>query len=56
MFKGLGKLKDNYAIKLKENATPYSLRRVPIPLRPKVKEEFQRMERLGVIRNIEEQT
>ena len=52
VFKGLGKLKDNYVIKLKENATPYTLttpRRVAIPLRPKVKKELQRMERLGVI-------
>ena len=59
MFKGLGKLKDNYAIKLNENATPYALttpRRVAIPLRPKVKEELQRMERLEVITKIEEPT
>ena len=59
VFKGLGKLKDNYAIKLNENATPYALttpRRVAIPLRPKVKEELQRMERLEVITKIEEPT
>jgi hypothetical protein len=40
VFKGLGKLKDNYVIKLKENATPYALttpRRVPIPLRQKIR-------------------
>ena len=59
VFKGLGKLKDNYVIKLRENATPYALttpRRVPLPLLPKVKEELQRMERLGVITKIEEPT
>ena len=51
-FKGLGKLKDDYVIKLREDAVPYALttpRRVPIPLLPKVKEELQRMEKLGVI-------
>ena len=56
VFKGLGKLEDKYVIKLKENATPYALttpRRVPIP---KVKEELQRMEKLGVITRIEELT
>ena len=59
IFKGLGKLKDNYVIKLRENATPYALttpRRVPLPLLPKVKEELQRMEPLGVIMKIEEPT
>ena len=50
---------DNYVIKLKEDATPYALtipRRVTIPLTPKVKEELQRMEKLGVITWIEEPT
>ena len=59
VFKGLGKLKDDYTIKLRDNATPYALttpRRVPIPLLPKVKEELQRMEKLGVITKIEEPT
>lgn len=59
VFRGLGKLKDNYVIDLKEDATPYALttpRRVPIPLLPKVKEELQRMEKLGVITRIEEPT
>ena len=43
VFKGLGKLKDNYSIKLRDNTTPYALttpRRVPISLLPKVKEEL----------------
>ena len=59
VFRGLGKLKDNYTINLREDATPYALttpRRVPIPLLPKVKEELQRMEKLGVITKIEEPT
>ena len=59
VFKGLGKLTDNCVIKLRENAIPYALtmpQRVPLPLLPKVKEELQRMERLGVITKIEEPT
>ena len=59
LFKGLGKLKDNYVIRLREDATPFALtttRRVPIPLLPKVKEELQRMENMGVITRIEEPT
>ena len=58
VFKGLGKLKDNYVINLQDNATPYALttpRHVPIPLLPKVKEELQRMEKLGVITKIVQQ-
>jgi len=59
VFKGLGKLKDSYKIKLKDDATPFALttqRRVPIPLLPKVKEELRRMENLGVITRIDEPT
>ena len=40
LFKGLGTLGDEYIIKLKEDAIPYSLctpRNVAIPLREKVK-------------------
>ena len=57
VFKGLGRLKDSYKIEVKKDATPFALttpRRVPIPLLPKVKEELQRMERMGVISRIEE--
>ena len=46
LFQGLGKLKDNYAIKLQTNCQPYALttpRRVAIPLLPKVEAELQRM-------------
>ena len=59
LFRGLGKLKDTYQIKLREGATPFTLttpRRVPIPLLPKVKEELQRMENMGVITRIDEPT
>ena len=51
LFQGLGRLKGPYTIQLKEGAKPYTLstpRRVAIPLLPKVKEELQRMESLGV--------
>lgn len=55
VFNGLGRIGEEYQIKLKENATPYSLfvpRNVPIPLRPKVKRELDRMEGLGVITKV----
>lgn len=48
-----------YAIKLKPGAVPFSVktpRRIPLPLVGKVKEEIQRMERLGVISCVEEPT
>jgi len=41
IFKGLGKLKGEYKIKLREDAAPYALsapRRVAIPLRTEVKD------------------
>ena len=44
-----------YKIQLKEGATPYALyapRNVPIPLRPKVKEELDQMEKMGVIKKV----
>ena len=55
LFKGLGTLGDEYTIKLKQNATPYSLftpRNVVIPLREKVKQELTRMEKSGVISRV----
>ena len=58
-FNGLGSLGDPYIIKLKPDATPYSIttpRRVPIPLRGKVRAELERMEKQGVITKIEEPT
>lgn len=59
VFKGLGKLKSEYNVKLKENAIPYALsapRGVAIPLRTKVKEELDRIEEAGVIDRVEEPT
>ena len=59
LFKGLGRMKQCHTIQLKEGAKPYALsapRRVAIPLLPKVKEELQRMEKMGVISKVEEPT
>lgn len=59
VFKGLGILKGEYKIKLRDNAAPHALsapRRVAIPLRAKVKEELDRMEKMGVIARVEEPT
>ena len=59
IFTGLGNLGEEYEISLKPGATPYSLytpRNVALPLRPKVQEELNRMEALGVISKVEEAT
>ena len=59
LFKGLGKLKGAYSIKLCEDATPYALttpRRVPIPLKKRVKEELDKIVSQGVIQEIKEPT
>ncbi|KAL7846654.1 hypothetical protein SRHO_G00216340 [Serrasalmus rhombeus] len=56
---GLGLVQQPYTIKLKPGVKPVSLkapRRVPLPLMGKVKQELQRMEKLGVISRIEEPT
>ena len=59
LFEGLGNLGEEYEIKLKPNAVPYSLcvpRHVPLPLRTKVSEELTRMETMGVISKVDEPT
>ena len=59
VFEGLGTLGEEYIIKLKDGATPYSLytpRRVPLPLREKVKEELEKMEAMGVISKVDQPT
>ena len=56
---GLGLVQRPYSIKLQPEAVPFSLhtpRRVPLPLMGKVKEEIDRMEKMGVITKIEEPT
>ena len=51
----MGTIGEEYCIKRRDDARPYSLyvrHDVPIPLRPKVKDEFKRMESMGVISKI----
>ena len=52
-------MSSEYTIQLKDDTVPFALstlRRIPIPLRPKVKEELQRMERFNIISRIETPT
>ena len=59
LFTGLGKLNEEYSIRLEDGAKPYALtvpRRVAIPLMQPVKEELCRMEKLGVISRVSEPT
>jgi hypothetical protein len=56
LFQGLGNLGGEYEIHLKSGAIPCSLftpRHVPLPLRPKVKEELDQMEAIGVISKVD---
>ncbi len=55
LFQGLRKMKTQYHIELQPLAQPHVVsvpRRVPIPLMPKVKQELDRMEKLGVITKV----
>ena len=59
LFKGLGTLGEEYKIELREGATPYCLytpRNVAMPLRPKVKEQLNKMEAMGVISKVSKPT
>ena len=56
LFQGLGRLKDNYKIQLHSEAKPFGLttpRQVAVPLLPKVKAELERMEKLGLISEVQ---
>ncbi|KAL7881030.1 hypothetical protein SRHO_G00032840 [Serrasalmus rhombeus] len=59
VFTGLGKLKEPYTIALESDAVPHALsspRRVPLPLRDKVKTELDRMVSMGVISRVTQPT
>ena len=60
VFQSPGLLKNHlYKIQLKEGAVPYSVaapRRVKLPLLPKLKQELQRMQKLGVIQEVTDPT
>ena len=59
VFKGLGDIEEEYTIRLKPDAVPYSLftpRNVALPLRENVRDELHRMETMGVIIKVTEPT
>ena len=59
LFKGLGTLAGDYHIQLRPDAKPHALftpRHVPLPLRPQVAGELERMETAGVISKVSEPT
>ena len=59
VFTGLGNLGEPYKIELKPDARPHAIytpRRVPYPIRDKVKRELERMEAIGVITKVEKPT
>ncbi|KAL9986304.1 hypothetical protein ACROYT_G000436, partial [Oculina patagonica] len=58
VFDGIGCLKGTYQIKIDPNVSPvvHPPRKIPFTQREKVKEELDRMEKLGVIRKAEEPT
>ena len=59
LFTGLGMMKEEYAIKLKDDATPFALtvpRKVPMPLFAETKDEIDRMLKNGVISPVDSPT
>ena len=58
VFNGFGNLDGEVSIQLKENAIPkiHAPRRVPYALKDRVKEELDKMEKLGVIEKVTEPT
>ena len=59
LFQGLGHLGEEYVIRLRDGIKPHAVftpRNVPIPLRPKVQKELQRMKTLGVISPVTDPT
>ena len=58
VFQGLGCLKEPYHIKIDTSVSPviHPPRRIPTALRGKLKTTLDEMEKLGVIRKVEEPT
>ncbi|KFM72400.1 hypothetical protein X975_12067, partial [Stegodyphus mimosarum] len=58
VFTGMGKLNGTVKIKIKENVTPHfaALRKVPLALHEKVKQELNRMVETGIIAKVDEPT
>ena len=59
LFQGLGKLKGEYSIELRDDTQPFALatpRRVAIPLLKRVQQELERMERMKVITRVNQPT
>ena len=59
LFEGLGTMKDEYTIKLKDDAKPFALtvpRKVPMPLYEETKHEIERMLKSAVISPVDHPT
>lgn len=59
LFTGLGEMAQPYNIELEPDAAPFAIstpRRVALPLLPKVKDELDKLQELGVIRPVTEPT
>ncbi|UYV79315.1 K02A2.6-like [Cordylochernes scorpioides] len=58
VFEGVGLLKNKQSILIKEDAIPqvYTARRLPLALREPVREELEKMSKLGVIKKINKPT
>lgn len=55
LFSGLGKMKETYKIRLKEDAVPRAVtapRRVPLPMQKKLEAELKRLQDMDVIRPV----
>ncbi|XP_059049470.1 uncharacterized protein K02A2.6-like [Achroia grisella] len=58
LFVGLGCMKEEYDIKLKENVSPvvHASRRVPLAIQPRLKKKLEELERIGVISKVQNPT
>ena len=59
LCQGLGMLQGHYHIRLRDDAQPFALtvpRTVAVPFLPKVKEELEHMEAMGVISKVHDPT